>query len=61
MRFVKQAVSINVQNMDNVASNKKPKTKRHSQILPNSIRCIIAGILYSKNSYISLTKVVYVF
>lgn len=43
MRFSKQAVSINVQNLDKVASTSKLKLRRHSKLLPNSIRCIITG------------------
>lgn len=43
MRFVKQAINISVRNMDDVTSSKRAKSKRHSTLLPNSIRCIIAG------------------
>lgn len=44
MRFIKQAIDISVRNMDDVtSSSKRAKTKRHSALLPNSIRCIIAG------------------
>lgn len=42
MRFVKQAISISVRNIDNSISD-TAKTRRHSDLLPNSIRCIIAG------------------
>lgn len=43
MRFVKQAKTISVRNLDDVVSSNKPSKKRHSILLPNSIRCIIAG------------------
>lgn len=43
MCYDKQPISIPVRNMDEVASSSKAKTKRHSKLLPNSIRCIIAG------------------
>lgn len=43
MRFVKQAVEIPIKNIDDFSSNKKSKEKRHSTLLPNTLRCIIAG------------------
>lgn len=43
MRFMKQSKSIPVRNVDRFASSKKFKSKRHSELLPNTIRCIIAG------------------
>lgn len=43
MRFIKQALSIRVENADTVTSPKSVKLKRHSELLPDSIRCIIAG------------------
>lgn len=42
MQFVKQALDIPVRNMDELIASKKLKRK-HSDLLPNSIRCIIAG------------------
>lgn len=41
MRFVKQRINIPVRNVDITPQDKK--TKKHSELLPNSIRCIIAG------------------
>lgn len=44
MRFAKQSIDIPVRNVDESASSsQKTKGKRHSKLLPNSIRCIIAG------------------
>lgn len=43
MRFVKQQIDIPVRNLDKLVSDSKLKSKRHSELLPNSIRCIIAG------------------
>lgn len=43
MRFVQQSVTIPVRNIDNSLNKKQSKHKRHSELLPNSIRCIIAG------------------
>lgn len=44
MRFAKQAIAIPIRNVDESASSaSNPKTKKHSELLPNSIRCIIAG------------------
>lgn len=43
MRFVKQAKKICVRNLDDVVSSNRTQTRRHSSLLPNSIRCIIAG------------------
>lgn len=43
MRFTKQSISIPVRNVDESTTTGKPKIKRHSDLLPNSIRCIIAG------------------
>lgn len=45
MQFVKQTIDIPVENMDersslNASAN---ETKRHSDLLPNNLRCIIAG------------------
>lgn len=42
MRFTKQSLSIPVRNVDD-DSNNKCTVKRHSELLPNSIRCIISG------------------
>lgn len=44
MRFVKQAINIPVRNVDESTSAfSEPNARRHSDLLPNSIRCIIAG------------------
>lgn len=43
MRFVKQADEIPVKNIDEFSSTNKPKEKRHSMLLPNTLRCIIAA------------------
>lgn len=43
MRFTKQPISILVRNVDESTSAGISKKKRHSELLPNSIRCIIAG------------------
>lgn len=43
MRFVKHAAEIPIRNVDELASSKQPKTRRHSDLLPNNLRCIIAG------------------
>lgn len=43
MRFDKQLIDIPVRNVDESTSTGKQNIKRHSQLLPNSIRCIIAG------------------
>lgn len=43
MRFIKHAVEIPVRNFDEIASSNKSKEKRHGPLLPNSLRCIIAG------------------
>lgn len=43
MRFVKQAANISVRNVDELSSSKKMNVRKHSVLLPNSIRCIIAG------------------
>lgn len=43
MRFVKQPIDIPVQNIDEAASTAAKKQKRHSDLLPDTIRCIIAG------------------
>lgn len=42
MRFVEQAISIPVRNID-LSVSSSIKLKRHGDLLPNSIRCIIAG------------------
>lgn len=42
MRFIKQSIKIPVRNVDESITSKS-KEKRHSNLLPNSIRCIIAG------------------
>lgn len=43
MRFVKQPINISVNNVDESTQSTKNVTKKHSNLLPNSIRCIIAG------------------
>lgn len=43
MRFVKQVLDIPVRNVDVDVSGKGLKVKRHSEILPNTLRCIVAG------------------
>lgn len=44
MRFVKHAAEIPIRNVDEFASSKQSKNRRHSDLLPNNLRCIIAGI-----------------
>lgn len=43
MRFVKQTLDIPVRNVDIDASSEETKPRRHSDLLPNTVRCIIAG------------------
>lgn len=43
MRFVKQQIEIPVGNIDEFSSSTEPKSRRHSDLLPNNLRCIIAG------------------
>lgn len=43
MRFAKQSIDIPVVNTDERTSMRSSKTKRHSDLLPNNLRCIIAG------------------
>lgn len=43
MRFVKQSIDIPVENIDEHTSTITSKTKRHSDLLPNNLWCIIAG------------------
>lgn len=44
MRFTKQLLTIPIRNVDDeFSSSTCAKSKRHSALLPNSIRCIIAG------------------
>lgn len=43
MRFTKQAIDIPVVNADERTSVNASKTKRHSDLLPNNVRCIVAG------------------
>lgn len=44
MRFAKQSIDIPVGNADeHTTSVNASKSKRHSQLLPNNLRCIIAG------------------
>lgn len=41
MQFVKQSITLPVKNID--SANKKKSKRKHSKLLPNSIRCIICG------------------
>lgn len=44
MRFIKQPINIPVRNVDESTSSVEgAKHRKHSDLLPNSIRCIIAG------------------
>lgn len=43
MRFDKQLIDIPVGNKDECTTNITAKMKRHSDLLPNNLRCIIAG------------------
>lgn len=43
MRFKKQAIKIPVRNIDKLMKPKDSKLRKHSELLPDSIRCIIAG------------------
>lgn len=43
MRFIKHAAEIPVRNIDEFASGHKSNERRHSELLPNNLRCIIAG------------------
>lgn len=46
MRFVKQAIDIPVHNVDATADSSDKgasQTPKHSPLLPNTLRCIIAG------------------
>lgn len=43
MRFAKQPIDIRVENIDDHTSINTFKAKRHSNLLPNNLRCIIAG------------------
>lgn len=43
MQFVKQSTEIPIKNIDEYSFENKPKEKRHSALLPNNLRCIIAG------------------
>lgn len=43
MRFTKQSIDIPVENADEHTSENATKIKRHSDLLPNNVRCIIAG------------------
>lgn len=43
MRFEKQGGNICVRNFDAVVSPDSPQNKKHGKLLPNTIRCIIAG------------------
>lgn len=43
MRFVKHPVDIEVKNIDDFSLSTKSSDRRHSALLPNTLRCIIAG------------------
>lgn len=43
MRFIKQSKEIPIGNIDEFSSSNEPKERRHSELLPNNLRCIIAG------------------
>lgn len=43
MLFVKQPINISIRNFDECASTKRTKHRKHSDLLPDSIRCIVAG------------------
>lgn len=43
MRFIKHAAEIPVRNIDECASSQRSNERRHSELLPNNLRCIIAG------------------
>lgn len=43
MRFAEQLIDIPVGNIDECTHNTITKTRRHSDLLPNNFRCIIAG------------------
>lgn len=43
MRFVKQTLEIPVRNNDSQTSVREKMIKRHSELFPNNIRCIICG------------------
>lgn len=43
MRFTKQSIDIPVENADEHTSENATKIKRHSDLLPSNVRCIIAG------------------
>lgn len=43
MRFTKHVFNIPIRNVDKSTTCTKMRTKRHSVLLPDSIRCIIAG------------------
>lgn len=43
MRFAKQQIDIPVGNIDERTARNSLKKKRHSELLPNNLRCIIAG------------------
>lgn len=43
MRFVKQELQLPIRNIDDSVSDGISKTYRHSELLPDSIRCLIIG------------------
>lgn len=44
MRFIQQATTLPVENIDEkIGKNVGNKSKRHGELLPNSVRCILAG------------------
>lgn len=43
MHFVEQSIQIPIVNIDEIVAPSKPTIRKHSDLLPNSIRAIIAG------------------
>lgn len=43
MRFIKQSMDIPIKNLDEFSLEKDSEKRRHSDLIPNSLRCIIAG------------------
>lgn len=43
MRFVKQSTKFDIVNFDRIISKKKANAKKHGQLLPDNIRCLIVG------------------
>lgn len=43
MQFIQQHITLPIKNVDTEVCNEKTKSFRHSELLPNNIRCIICG------------------